>query len=258
MPQPVPNPHNFVAPAANAKSPIPSVLPVTGPVYKRTIAKLVRIARAEHLDYAAFTYVCRRARRALGLHKPKQEQTLPRLLSEADLKRFFKVIQDCGVLQHEILLRLLFYTAVRVSELVHIRVADVDIAQCKIFIAQGKGSKDRCILFPEGFCLVLRAHLQAHPQNKYLFESRHHLPYTPRRVQQIVQEYRAKAGIDQPIHPHLFRHQMLTYLTRAGLNDAQIQLLSGHASKAALEVYQHLSLDAVSSDYQAAVRDINL
>ena len=92
---------------------------------------------------------CRRARRVLDLHKPKQEKTLPRLLSDSDLKRFFKVIQDCGVLQHEIMLKLLFYTAVRVSELVHIRVADVDTAQCKIFIDQGKGSKDRYILFPK-------------------------------------------------------------------------------------------------------------
>jgi integrase/recombinase XerD len=153
-------------------------------------------------------------------------------------------------------LRLLFYTAVRVSELVHIRVADVDTAQCKIFIDQGKGSKDRYILYPTSFSLVLRAHLQAHPQNRYLFESRHHTSYTPRRVQQIVQEYRVRAGITQPIHPHLFRHQMLTYLTRAGLTDAQIQLISGHASKAALEVYQHLSLDAVGDAYQAAVRDL--
>jgi integrase/recombinase XerD len=46
-----------------------------------------------------------------------------------------------------------------------------------------------------------------------------------------VQGYREKAGMSQPIHPHLFRHQMLTYLTTKGLSDAQIQLISGHESK---------------------------
>jgi integrase/recombinase XerD len=249
MAKPTASPGNFVTSEENAKSPRTSV-------YKRIIAQIVRIARREHLDYEAFTYCCRRARRVLDLHKPKQEKTLPRLLSDSDLKRFFKVIQDCGVLQHEIMLKLLFYTAVRVSELVHIRVADVDTAQCKIFIDQGKGSKDRYILFPEGFYLVLRTHLQANPQNKYLFESRHCTPFTPRRVQQIVQTYRARAGITQPVHPHIFRHQMLTYLTRAGLSDAQIQLISGHSSKQALEVYQHLSLEQVGDAYQAAVRDL--
>ncbi|TSA85527.1 hypothetical protein FNU79_10070 [Deinococcus detaillensis] len=57
---------------------------------------------------------------------------------------------------------------------------------------------------------------------------------------------------------HLFRYQMLTFLTGQKLSDAQIQLLSGHASKKSLEVYQHLSLDAVDAAYQQAVRFINL
>jgi len=57
--------------------------------------------------------------------------------------------------QHEILLKLLFYTAVRVSELVQIEVGDVDLEACKIFINRGKGAKDRYILFPASFRLVL-------------------------------------------------------------------------------------------------------
>ena len=65
---------------------------------------------------------------------------------------------------------------------------------------------------------------------------------------------REKAGMSQPIHPHLFRHQMLTYLTTKGLSDAQIQLISGHESKKSLEVYQHLSLESVDKAYQDAVQ----
>jgi len=80
------------------------------------------------------------------------------LLADADLKRFFRAIQDCGDVQHETLLKLLFYTAVRVSELVHIEVGDVDLDACKIFINRGKGAKDRCILFPASFRLVLKSH----------------------------------------------------------------------------------------------------
>jgi len=59
-------------------------------------------------------------------------------------------------------------------------------------------------------------------------------------------------GITQPLHPHLFRHQMLTYLTSKGLTDAQIQPISGHESKKSLEVYQHLSLESVDKAYQDA------
>jgi integrase/recombinase XerD len=178
------NRDDFVAPEEKAKS--------------AAIAKIVRIARKEHFSYAEFLYVCQQARKKLGLRKPRTERKLPHVLSMTQLRRFFRGIQECGDLQHEIMLKLLFYTAVRVSELVKIRVGDVDVDQCKIFIDRGKGGKDRYILFPEGFRLVLRSHLQAHPRNRYLFESGRHGPFTPRRIQQIVQDYRLRAGITQP------------------------------------------------------------
>ena len=222
------------------------------------MARFVRIARKQRLDYDGFLYVCQQARRKLGLRKPKKERRLPQLLSEGDLKRFFQVIQDCGDVQYEIMLKLLFYTAVRVSELVRIRVTDIDLEGCRIFIDQGKGSKDRYILFPASFRLVLKSHLRASPQNRYLFETRHSGPFTPRRVQQMVQEYRQRPGLDQRVHPHLFRHQMLSYLTARGLSDSQIQLISGHENKRSLEVYQHLSLEQVERAYQAAVRDLDV
>ncbi len=75
---------------------------------------------------------------------------------------------------------------------------------------------------------------------------------------QIVQAYREKAGLSQPIHPHLFRRQMLTFLTAKGLTDAQIQLISGHESKKSLEVYQHLSLASVDKAYQDAVQAVGI
>jgi integrase/recombinase XerD len=130
------------------------------------------------------------------------------------------------------MLKFLFFTAVRVSQLVKIKVSDVDLgSSCKAFIDRGKGAKDRNILFPASFRLVLKSHLQANPKNRYLFETSRCGPFTPRRIQQIVQGYRAQAGITQPVHLHLFRHQMITYLTSHGLSDAQIQLISGHESK---------------------------
>jgi len=156
------------------------------------------------------------------------------------------------------MLKLLFYTAVRVSELVQIRVTDIDFDQCKIFIECGKGDKDRYILFPKGFRLVLRSHLKANPKNRYLFETRQHGPFTARRVQQIVRDYRGEAKITQPVHPHLFRHQMLTYLTSQGLSDSQIQLISGHATKQSLEVYRHLSLETTEQAYQDAVQALGV
>lgn len=222
------------------------------------VAQLVRLARKARLDYDEFLYVSQQARKKLGLHRVPKERRLPQLLAEAELKRFFRTIEDCGDVQQEILMKLLFYTAVRVSELVRIKVTDVDLDGCQIFINRGKGARDRYILFPASFRLVLKSHLQQRPKQRYLFETRRCGPFTTRRIQQIVQRYREQVGITQPVHPHLFRHQMLTFLTAKGLSDAQIQLISGHETKKSLEVYQHLSLESVKNAYQNAMQSVGV
>jgi integrase/recombinase XerD len=106
--------------------------------------------------------------------------------------------------------------------------------------------------------LALQSYLDACPDNLFLFESRLKQPYTARRIQQIVREYADQAGLKRTVHPHLLRHQMLTFLTTQGLSDAKIQLISGHESRASLEVYQHLSLEAVEADYQKAVLTLEI
>lgn len=69
----------------------------------RIVVRMVRLARKERLDYTDFIYVCQQARKKLGLRRPKKERKLPQLLPEAELKKFFRVIHQCGNLQHEII-----------------------------------------------------------------------------------------------------------------------------------------------------------
>ena len=89
---------NFVSPNEKAKSAV--------------VAQLVQIARKARLGYDDFLYISQQARKKLGLRRGRKERRLPQLLADADLKRFFRAIQDCGDVQHEILLKLPFYTAV--------------------------------------------------------------------------------------------------------------------------------------------------
>jgi integrase/recombinase XerD len=221
----------------------------------RQISILVRRAR---LDYPTFRRVYIAVRQQLNLRPPKRPQHLPKILPEASLRRFYETIDRAGNLQHQIMLRLLLYTGIRVSELTAIAVEDIDLAACKIFVSQGKGQKDRYILFPESFRLILAAHLKANPKNRYLFESQQRTKFSTRRIQYIVAHYAREAGIPERIHPHLLRHQMLTWLTAKGLPDAQIQLISGHTSKKSLEVYQHLALKDVAPNYQKAMKEMEL
>jgi carbonic anhydrase len=119
----------------------------TGMKAKRAAKRVNFVSPNEKAKSAVVAQLVRIARKKLGLRRGHKERRLPQLLADADLKRFFRAIQDCGDVQHEILLKLLFYTAVRVSELVHIEVGDVDLDACKIFINRGKGAKDRTSCF---------------------------------------------------------------------------------------------------------------
>lgn len=79
--------------------------------------------------------------------------------------------------------------------------------------------------------------------------------FSTRWIREIVKKYAKKAGISKRIHPHLFRHQVLTYLTSKGIVDAKIQLISGHKNRESLSVYKDLSLTDIEKEYWNAMKD---
>ena len=214
------------------------------------------IIRKYSLTYDQFRSAAHAARKKEGLKLSSRSRRLPKILTEEELKRYYDTVDRSDNLGHQIMLRILIFTGVRVSELCAIKIEDINFQTRQIFIEQGKGAKDRHILFPDTFRLPLKAYVDSHTAHTYLFESRHNKPYSTRRIEQIVKEYAEIAKIEKKVHPHLMRHQLLTFLTAKGVPDAQIQLISGHASKAALEKYQHLSLAQVSPNYQTAMKSL--
>lgn len=222
------------------------------------VAQIARLVRRAGLDYEGWRYVAKRVRKACDLKPAKKGKKLPRVLTADDFRTFYGVVDKADDVQHSLMLRLLFYTGVRVSELCGVLVADVDLETCRIRINQGKGSKDRYVLFGKTFATALRTHVAAHPQNRYLFQTRRNTKYTSRRVQQIVKHYAEAAGVKAT--PHTFRHQAITWLTRhSGLADAELQLITGHARRETLAVYQHVALDGeLEGKYQEAMKKVDL
>ena len=85
--------------------------------------------------------------RSATLRPAKKPKKLPRVLTADQFRPFYKAVDHADDVQHALMLRFLFYTGVRVSELCGIEVSHVDLENCKVFIDQGKGSKDRYVLF---------------------------------------------------------------------------------------------------------------
>jgi integrase/recombinase XerD len=96
------NPHNCVSQNGKAKSSI--------------VAQVARIVRKAGLDYAGWRYVAKRVRKACDLRPEKKGRRLPRILTTEEFRRFYKVVDRAEDVQHALMLRLLFYTGVRVSE----------------------------------------------------------------------------------------------------------------------------------------------
>jgi integrase/recombinase XerD len=222
------------------------------------VAQVARIVRRAGLDYEGWRYVAKQVRKECDLRPAKQGRRLPRTLTTDHFRRFYEVVGQADDVQHALMLRLLFYTGVCVSELCNVQVADVDLEACKIRINSGKGDKDRVVLFGKTFATALRTHIAVHPKNRWLFQTLRNTRFTTRRVQQIVKDYAEKAGVKAT--PHTFRHQAITWLTRhSGLADAELQLITGHARRETLAIYQHVALDGdLEQKYQEAMKKVDL
>src|SRR5947209_1377869 len=222
------------------------------------VAQIAKIVRKHGLSYEDWRYVAKQVRKECDLRPAKKGRRLPRILTADDFRRFYEAVDQAKDVQHALMLRLLFFTAVRVSELCNIAVADVDVEACKTRINAGKGDKDRYVLFGKSFATAIRTHIAAHPNNRWLFQTRRNTKYTARRVQQIVKTYAEQAGVKAT--PHSFRHQAITWLTRhSGLADAELQLITGHARRETLAIYQHVALDGdLEEKYQQAMKKVDL
>lgn len=224
----------------------------------KLVDQIARIVRKAGLDYDGWRYVTKRVRQECELKPAKKGRKLPNVLTAAEFKRFYVIVDQADDAQHSLMLRLLFYTGIRVSELCNIEVKDVDLAACKIRINQGKGSKDRYVLFGKSFATALRTHIANSKNNRWLFQTRRASKYSTRRVQQIVKKYAEEAGVQAT--PHTFRHQAITWLTRhSGMADAELQLITGHARRETLAVYQHIALDGeLEEKYHDAMKELDL
>lgn len=225
---------------------------------KEMAGKIIKLLRKQHLDPNYTKKVFQNVREGLGLKGGMvQPKRLPELMTTEELKRFYEAVWYASNRNHMVMLKLMLFTGIRNAELVNITLKDMDLDLARIRIGRGKGDKDRYVLFPPYFRGELAQYMSIQKEKGaiYLFESNRRTKFTTRWIREIVKKYARKAEINKRIHPHLFRHQILTYLTSKGIVDAKIQLISGHKNRESLSIYQDLSLSDVEQEYWDAMKD---
>src|SRR6266550_2382511 len=105
------------------------------------VSQIARIVRRAGLDYEGWRYIAKQVRKECTLRPAKKGRRLPHILNADDFRRFYEAVDRADDVQHALMLRLLFQTAVRVSELCGIQIGDIDLENYKIRINGGKGDK---------------------------------------------------------------------------------------------------------------------
>jgi integrase/recombinase XerD len=173
--------------------------------------------------------------------RPKKPYQLPKLLNEDELARLFNALTNK---KHKAMLFTAYSAGLRVSEIVNLKLADIDSKRMQILVQHAKGKKDRYVTLSPVLLDILRAYIktQKKPPQEYLFESDYNQgPYPIRTVQQIFQIARHKAQIKKDVGIHSLRHSFATHLLDKGTDIRYIKDLLGHFNIKTTERYLHVS-----------------
>jgi site-specific recombinase XerD len=171
----------------------------------------------------------------------KRSKRLPVVLSREEVRRLYEAVSN---IKHKTMILTLYATGMRVSELTHLKVADVNSERMQIRINQGKDRKDRYVRLSEKLLKVLREYWSAStPKPKtWLFPGRYEdIPIDRNSVTKIIRAVGRKAGIRKRVTAHTLRHTFATHLLEDGVDIRTIQLLLGHRSLRSTAMYLHVA-----------------
>lgn len=177
----------------------------------------------------------------------KSGRHLPVVLSRQEVRALFDNTRN---IKHLMILKILYGDGPRVSELVNLRVGDLDSQRMTIRIKDGKGGKDRFVMLPRDLLGPLRLYYRAFGlrPDGWLFPGQTDgQPLSPRTVQKIVEQAARRAGIAKEVTPHILRHSFATHLVEDGTSLQEVRDLLGHRSIGTKARYLHMTERTVKS-----------
>ncbi len=186
-----------------------------------------------------FRYVLLRSDELDNLPRPKKKKSLPVVLSEQEVYRILKALDN---LKHRTLLFLIYSSGLRVSEVVRLKLKDIDKERRLIHIREAKGRKDRFTILSQVSLSILQDYLKQYHHDDWLFPGAvkdKHL--SERSVQIIFEKACLKARIKKNVSVHSLRHSFATHLLEGGTDLRYIQALLGHSRPETTQIYTHVS-----------------
>ena len=176
---------------------------------------------------------------------PRQATKLPTVYSVAEVKAIFKATTS---LKYRTLFKLVYATGLRLSEVAHLKLTDLDRVRRLITIRGGKGKKDRIVMLTDKLEAVIDQYLSEYNPNVYLFEEVGNAePLQNRTIQFVYSDTVRFAGIQKRGGIHTLRHSFATHLLEAGTDIRYIQALLGHESILTTMRYTHVTATKIST-----------
>ena len=177
------------------------------------------------------------------LQRPHKESRLPEVLSKEEVQN---IIGATNNLKHKAMLSLIYACGLRRSEIINLRVKDLDSNRKLIRIEQAKGKKDRYVTFSPKLRNLLADYYKQYKPEEFLFEGQFGRQYAPSSLAQVLQMCATKADIKKKITLHTLRHSYATHLLESGTDIRYIQELLGHNSPKTTMIYTHVSSKKLS------------
>lgn len=173
--------------------------------------------------------------------RPRKTQTLPSVMSVAEVQLLIRSLKN---IKHRTLLQVLYGAGLRVSEVVALRISDIDSSRGLLAIRQAKGFKDRYVPLSPTLLESLREYWRIYKPVEFLFESSMTGgPLSVRTAQAIFQNAKAASGIRKKVSAHTLRHSYATHLLEAGADLLSIKQQLGHSNISTTTIYLHLRED---------------
>ena len=185
-----------------------------------------------------YEQVLKRERFLIEIPRPKKPLKLPKVIAPADIKKLFEATPN---LKHNTMLKLCYGLGLRVSEIVSLKIKDIDSRAMQVFIERAKGKKDRYVNLPESILPQLRNYFIEYKPKIYLFEGQYGGQYSSRSAQQVFKNALLKAKINKTVGIHSLRHSFATHLLEQGTDIRFIQELLGHNDIKTTFIYTEVS-----------------
>ncbi|MBN2638767.1 MAG: tyrosine-type recombinase/integrase [Bacteroidales bacterium] len=188
--------------------------------------------------------------------RPRPSRFLPVVLSKEEVLGILRATKN---LKHRATLAMIYASGLRISEVINLKIADIDYSRRQVRIYQAKGRKDRYVVLAESMMPLLENYFNTYLPKKFFVEGKEGEQYSPESIRKFLKRSCRDAGIRKRVTPHTLRHSYATHLLEGGVDIRYIQELLGHNDPKTTMIYTHVSnydLKQIQSPLDMAFKEI--